>query len=127
MSTSVSGIFTHWSARRIELVSQHRSQLDLLAVFADARITVPALYIVGDRDLTLGFHGMDDLLLRLPTLVPRQRPTVVLPGCGHWTQQERSREVSVAMIDFLEACNVARPASSVCACCDQQRGAPSVR
>ena len=26
---------------------------------------------------------------------------VMLPGCGHWTQQERAAEVNAAMIDFL--------------------------
>jgi pimeloyl-ACP methyl ester carboxylesterase len=25
----------------------------------------------------------------------------MLPGCGHWTQQERAPEVNAAMIDFL--------------------------
>jgi len=25
----------------------------------------------------------------------------MLPGCGHWTQQERAAEVSAAMIDFI--------------------------
>jgi hypothetical protein len=25
----------------------------------------------------------------------------MLPGCGHWTQQERVGEVNAAMIDFL--------------------------
>ncbi|MFJ8002609.1 alpha/beta fold hydrolase, partial [Streptomyces sp. NPDC096310] len=26
---------------------------------------------------------------------------VVLPGCGHWTQQERPTEVNAALLDFL--------------------------
>jgi pimeloyl-ACP methyl ester carboxylesterase len=25
----------------------------------------------------------------------------MLPGCGHWTQQERPAEVSAALLDFL--------------------------
>ena len=25
----------------------------------------------------------------------------MLPGCGHWTQQERAREVTEAMLEFL--------------------------
>jgi pimeloyl-ACP methyl ester carboxylesterase len=25
----------------------------------------------------------------------------MLPGCGHWTQQERASEVNAAFIDFL--------------------------
>jgi pimeloyl-ACP methyl ester carboxylesterase len=27
----------------------------------------------------------------------------MLPGCGHWTQQERPEEVNGAMIDFLRS------------------------
>jgi pimeloyl-ACP methyl ester carboxylesterase len=36
-------------------------------------------------------------------MVPKLRPAIVLPGCGHWTQQERAPEVSAAMIDFLRS------------------------
>ena len=25
----------------------------------------------------------------------------MLPGCGHWTQQERASEVNAALIEFL--------------------------
>jgi epoxide hydrolase A/B len=28
---------------------------------------------------------------------------VMLPGCGHWTQQERPGEVNAALIEFLKA------------------------
>jgi pimeloyl-ACP methyl ester carboxylesterase len=34
--------------------------------------------------------------------VPKLRRTIMLPGCGHWTQQERPEEVNTAMIDFLK-------------------------
>jgi pimeloyl-ACP methyl ester carboxylesterase len=27
----------------------------------------------------------------------------MLPGCGHWTQQERPAEVNAAIIDFLRS------------------------
>jgi pimeloyl-ACP methyl ester carboxylesterase len=33
--------------------------------------------------------------------VPQLRGTIMLPGCGHWTQQERAAEVNAAMIGFL--------------------------
>jgi pimeloyl-ACP methyl ester carboxylesterase len=43
-----------------------------------------------------------DLIIANPSrFVPQLRGTVILPGCGHWTQQERAREVNDAMIDFL--------------------------
>ena len=74
---------------------------ELLAPFAGARVSVPALYVVGDRDLVMHFSGMDQLLPNLRRFVPQLRNTVVLSGCGHWTQQERPEEVNAAMLAFL--------------------------
>jgi pimeloyl-ACP methyl ester carboxylesterase len=74
---------------------------ELLAPFAGAVITVPALYIAGDRDLVVSFPGMQQLIAGLSRFVPQLRGTLMLPGCGHWTQQERPNEVNTAMIEFL--------------------------
>jgi len=74
---------------------------ELLAPFAGAPVTIPALYIAGDRDLVVAFRGMDQLLANLTKFIPQLRQTIMLPGCGHWTQQERASEVNAAMIDFL--------------------------
>ena len=76
---------------------------ELLAPFAGARVTVPALYVAGDRDLVVAFRGMDQLLPNLSKFVPQLRRTLMLPGCGHWTQQERPQEVNTAMVDFLRS------------------------
>ncbi|MGH7374769.1 MAG: alpha/beta fold hydrolase [Candidatus Rokuibacteriota bacterium] len=75
---------------------------ELLAAFAGARVTAPALYVVGDRDLVVSFPGMDQLIPNLSKFVPNLRRTIMLPGCGHWTQQERPKEVNAAMLDFLK-------------------------
>jgi pimeloyl-ACP methyl ester carboxylesterase len=74
---------------------------ELLAPFAGARVTVPALYIAGDRDPVVRFPGMDRLIPNLADFVPQLRGTIMLSGCGHWTQQERAGEVNGAIIDFL--------------------------
>jgi pimeloyl-ACP methyl ester carboxylesterase len=75
---------------------------ELLAPYAGAQVKVPALYVAGDRDLVMAYRGMDQLLPALSKFVPQLRRTLVLPGCGHWTQQERPREVNAAMIEFLQ-------------------------
>ena len=75
---------------------------ELLAAWAGARVTVPALYIAGDRDLVLAFRGMDKLLTALAQFIPSLQQTLILPGCGHWTQQERPSEVNAAMLGFLQ-------------------------
>ena len=74
---------------------------ELLAPFAGAQVTVPALYIAGDRDLVVGFRGMDQAIATMAKHVPQLRGTIMLPGCGHWTQQERVSEVNSALIEFL--------------------------
>ena len=74
---------------------------ELLAPFAGACVNVPALYIAGDRDLVVAFRGMNQLISNLSQFVPRLRRTLMLPGCGHWTQQERPEAVNAAMLDFL--------------------------
>ena len=74
---------------------------ELLAPFAGATVGLPALYIAGDRDLVVKFPGMDQLIGNLARFLPRLRRTVMLPGCGHWTQQERPKDVNAAILDFL--------------------------
>ena len=74
---------------------------EMLAPFAGAKVTVPALYVAGDRDLVLAFPGATELVAGLKAFVPNLRETVILPGCGHWTQQERPEAVNAAMIGFL--------------------------
>ena len=74
---------------------------EMLAPFAGAKVTVPALYVAGDRDLVLAFPGARELVAGLKAFVPNLRETLILPGCGHWTQQERPEAVNAAMIGFL--------------------------
>jgi pimeloyl-ACP methyl ester carboxylesterase len=74
---------------------------ELMAPFAGAHISVPALFIAGERDAVLSFRGMSLLMGQLPKLVPQLKAKLIIPGCGHWVQQERHEEVSTAMIEFL--------------------------
>jgi epoxide hydrolase A/B len=73
---------------------------ELLAAFADVKVTVPALYVAGDHDMVLAAPGTAELLKNLKQFVPDLRNIQMLAGCGHWTQQERPDEVSAAIIDF---------------------------
>jgi epoxide hydrolase A/B len=73
----------------------------LMAPFAGLKVTVPDLYVAGDRDLVVGFPGAAQLIANLKTFVLVLRETIMLPGCGHWTQHERPDEVNAALIKFL--------------------------
>jgi pimeloyl-ACP methyl ester carboxylesterase len=74
---------------------------ELMAAFTGALVTVPALYVAGDRDMVVSFPGTDQLLANFKNFVPALRDIKMLAGCGHWTQQERPDEVNAAIIDFV--------------------------
>jgi len=76
---------------------------EITGALAGLKVQVPALYIAGDRDFLLSFPGTDQVLAGMKSLVPGLRGIKMLPGCGHWTQQERPSEVSAALIDFIRA------------------------
>jgi pimeloyl-ACP methyl ester carboxylesterase len=70
---------------------------ELTGAWQHAPVLVPALFMTGDRDPVIAFVSTDGLA----EVVPRLTKSVLLPGCGHWTQQERPSEVSAEMIGFL--------------------------
>lgn len=74
---------------------------DLSAAWGDAKVTPPALFIAGDRDGVIAMNP--SAVENLPAVVPNLRRTVMLPGCGHWTQQERPAEVNAAVLEFLSS------------------------
>jgi pimeloyl-ACP methyl ester carboxylesterase len=74
---------------------------ELMAPFAGAAVTVPALYMAGDRDFVAAVYSQ--FIATQSALVPKLRPPIMLAGCGHWTEQERAPEVNAAMIDFLRS------------------------
>ena len=71
-----------------------------MAAFTNARIAVPALFIAGDRDGVI--TGSRAAVDALPQTVPKLQASILLEGCGHWTQQERPEEVNRAILEFLE-------------------------
>jgi pimeloyl-ACP methyl ester carboxylesterase len=74
---------------------------ELAAPWQGARIEVPALYMVGDRDVVYNFRGAQAQIANLSEHVPRLKHTFILDGCGHWTQQERAADVNRALLEFL--------------------------
>nr|WP_156749362.1 alpha/beta hydrolase [Mycobacterium sp. E1747] len=64
---------------------------------ADAKITVPALFIGGTADPVLTFTRAD----RAAELITGPYQQVMIGDAGHWLQQERPDEVNSALLDFL--------------------------
>ena len=69
------------------------------AHLAGAKVEQPALFIAGDRDPVVFFS--QKVLERMPQAVPRLAGVHMLPGVGHWTQQERPDEVTREVVRFL--------------------------
>jgi pimeloyl-ACP methyl ester carboxylesterase len=59
--------------------------------------------VAGDRDSVLTYPGLGDAVKNLPRSVPQLRKSILLPGCGHRTQQERAADVNAAMLEFLKS------------------------
>jgi pimeloyl-ACP methyl ester carboxylesterase len=74
---------------------------ELLAPWHHATVTVPALFIAGECDPVIAM--MRASLDQLRETVPNLTRSILLPGCGHWTQQERPAEVNEALIAFLRS------------------------
>ncbi len=73
----------------------------VLAPFVGAVIRQPALYLAGEHDLIAG--NTDDALAGVRAALPQLHALQVLPGAGHWLQQERPAEVNAALVGFLRA------------------------
>ena len=71
----------------------------ILAPFVGATINQPALYLGGEYDMIAG--NTPDAIAALPAAVPGLRRLEIMPGAGHWLQQERPAEVNEALIEFL--------------------------
>lgn len=68
-----------------------------LPELANARVTQPALFIAGDKDGVLSFTPLDPMKAAVDNL-----KIVMIPGAGHWTQQERPDAVNAELIAFLD-------------------------
>jgi pimeloyl-ACP methyl ester carboxylesterase len=65
------------------------------------KIRQPALFIAGSEDPVIKFSAK--VLEQLPTTVPGLKKALVIPGGGHWIQQERPAEVNAAIFELLRS------------------------
>jgi pimeloyl-ACP methyl ester carboxylesterase len=72
---------------------------ELLAGHAGRPITVPAMFLGGDRD-TPTIWGRD-AIDAYPETIPELHRSIIVPDCGHWVQQEHPELFNDALLDFL--------------------------
>ncbi|AGC47102.1 putative epoxide hydrolase [Myxococcus stipitatus DSM 14675] len=70
-----------------------------LPELATVKIEQPALFLVGELDPGRAFTPVE----YMKPLVPHLREMRVLPGAGHWIQQECADEVNAALLSFLKS------------------------
>jgi pimeloyl-ACP methyl ester carboxylesterase len=72
-----------------------------LVAWANGPITVPSFFLGGERDgpTMWGAHQIERFGETLPGLVGSH----ILPGCGHWVQQEEPEAVNRHLLEFLTA------------------------
>jgi len=72
---------------------------ELTPFLSDAKLHQPVLFAAGEFDpvITMLREAFDTMERTVPNL----RKKVLLPGAGHWVQQERPAEVNQLLIEFL--------------------------
>jgi pimeloyl-ACP methyl ester carboxylesterase len=70
-----------------------------LQAWKDAPIRVPSLFIGGELDGPTIWGGR--AIARFPDTLPDLRGSHIVPGCGHWVQQEGADAVNGLLVDWL--------------------------
>ena len=70
-----------------------------LRAFAGQPITIPSLFIGGDRDGPTIWGA--PAIAKFGETLPKLYRSEILPGCGHWVQQERPAETNALLLEWL--------------------------
>lgn len=73
----------------------------LLSPWNGAPVTVPAMYLAGEQDITYRIARETGGLTDMEETVTDLRETIVIPGCGHWVNQEQPEAVNEALSRLL--------------------------
>jgi len=73
---------------------------ELTPFLSGARIFQPSLFIAGEWDgvIVMNRRAFDQLEKNMPNL----KQKILIPGAGHWVQQERPQEVNRLILEFLK-------------------------
>ncbi len=83
---------------RCAIGPEHQAEL---RAFSGKSLDVPAAFIAGDRDW--GVHQTPGALAAMVQRSTDWRGVHLVPGAGHWVQQENAPAVSRLILDFLRA------------------------
>lgn len=91
-----------YSGLRGPLNYYHNAELDweTLGQHQGTPLTVPALYIGGDRDIVTVWSK--EARTRAGEVMTDLRGAVIIPECGHWIMQEQPQATNEALLGFLK-------------------------
>jgi pimeloyl-ACP methyl ester carboxylesterase len=72
---------------------------EMLGFLAEAKITQPSLFVAGAEDQVVEMYRRD--FDQLEQTMPGLTVKTLISGAGHWVQQEKSKEVSQRLLQFL--------------------------
>ncbi|MGO9452024.1 MAG: alpha/beta fold hydrolase [Candidatus Binataceae bacterium] len=73
-----------------------------LTPFLDgARLRQPSMFAAGEHDCVLAMIGGDTKAI-VDFSMPNCRKQVIIPGAGHWIQQERARAINDLLVEFVK-------------------------
>lgn len=77
---------------------------ELTAFLSGAKLCQPALFVAGEEDGVIAMNR--DAFDAMEETMPNLKKKVLLPGAGHWIQQERPTEVNQLLIEFLASLDI---------------------
>lgn len=82
----------------------HTRDWEFLQPYKGRTIEQPAFFIAGNRDPAFNMFGMaSDPVAIMRKSVVHLEGAHILDACGHWTQQERPKEVNAVLIPWLKS------------------------
>ena len=70
---------------------------------ADAQIEKPVMFLAGEGDIVIAGAGEEQLRRSMSRVAKDLRAVKLLPGAGHWVQQELPEETNAALIEFAKS------------------------
>lgn len=73
---------------------------ELTSFLSGAKIRQPSLFVAGEVDAGIAMYPQ--VFGALENAMPNLRKKILLPGAGHWIQQERPAEINQLLVEFLK-------------------------